>query len=886
MTLNPGARLGPYQVVGPIGAGGMGEVYRARDTRLDRTVALKILPAAFSSDPELRARFEREARAIAALSHPHICTVHDVGRHDGTDYIVMELIEGRSLADRLEAGPLPIAEALRYASEIADALDSAHRAGIVHRDLKPANVMVTKTGVKLVDFGLAKATSPLVDMGQSVMPTTPANLTVQGTILGTLQYMAPEQIEGAVVDARSDIFAFGAVLYEMVTGRKAFTGKSPASVMGAVLKEQPPAIGSLQPLAPRGLERIVTTCLAKDPDDRWQTARDLARELRWVRDASGSDSSVTGGTPIAQQRGSRVSRPLAAALLFGAIAVAGVVGRYTAPSPAAGGVTRLAFPAPRTGFPVISDDGRLIVYNGPRSDGTNVLYARRLDQLTAVPIPGTEHSTGSPSLALSPDGESVAFTNGRQIRRVPLSGGPGLVISDLTTDVSGLSWGADDLIVVGTLDGLFRVPASGGTPVRITSLGETQGDVAHRHPALLPDGQTVVFTLSRGSNHHVAIVPLSGGTPLILLPGSHPRLTSAGYLVFNRGSTLWVAEFDTSAGRVVGEPTPVLENVTNLLAGRAAFDIAGNGTLVYLPRPSDVQQLVWVAPNGRTTPAVTERVDGVYHGPPAVSPDGRRLAVTLHPANGRDQIVVYDLVRGTRAPLAALDHLSGTTTRWPVWTTDGARLTFASERDGSWDIFEVAASGGGEPEPLFVAPGGQSPASWSAGDRMLLFEQSNGGPRDIWSLPRGGTAVPVTSTPGVDERDGALHPSRDWLLYSSDEVRGRTEIFVRPYPESGSQVQVTTTGGQTPMWAPDGRHVFYAGLDLETIWSVAVTFTPAPVFGPPTEIARVRLVDDGSRSFTRISDGRLLVLEELGESRPFVVVQNWFEELRARLRRR
>ena len=848
----------------------MGEVYRARDTRLDRRVAIKVLPESHATDPEFRSRFEQEARTIAALNHPHICTVYDVGQHQGSDYIVMELIEGQSLAERMEKQRLSVDEALGYGIQIASALERAHRAGIVHRDLKPGNVMVTKGGVKLVDFGLAKATPAAVASGLSALSTTPANVTVPGRILGTLQYMSPEQIEGLESDARTDIFSFGSMFYEMVTGRKAFDAKTPAGLLGAILKDQPPAVRALQPLAPRALNRVVAACLAKDPDDRWQSARDLRRELQWVADGRTEDAVAA--------KAARPRRRWLVGVVAGGAALAGVaLGLALRPAPPPADVTRWAFATSSVGTSsriAITRDARAVVYEALRQDGVQQLFVRRRDQLGPVPVRGTE---GAMQLALSPDASWILFVAGRQLLKVPFDGGPISVICPVPRNVAGLAWGPTDEIVFGSAEGLYRVPAAGGSPAPLTRANAAENETAHGWPTILPDGRTIVFTVSRATIPEVAVTTMAGDAPRPLARGTHPRVTPGGDLLFTRGSTVWAAKLDAGAGRLLSEPVPVVEGVNSLLSGYTAFDLAANGTLVYRPRLSESHQLSWVSRDGRITPATTERFDGIYHGPPALSPDGRHLAVARHPTNGVDQIAIFDLQRGIST---ALTGVSGTS-RWPVWTPDGRRLTFASEREGSWDLFEVPASGAGAPEPLLVAPDDQWPWSWSPDGQTLGYVGGRVGVFDIWFLPRGGKPfqLPVVAGSPVGSASPAVQFSPDgaWVAYQSDES-GRMEVYVRPF-RGGPSVQVSTNGGRYPIWSRNGREILYLN-GIDRIMSVSVRTAAEPALGPPVELFRIRLGNDGSRPYDVASDGRLLAIQDLNTTPDsIVVVEHWTDEL-------
>ncbi len=498
MTLLPGSRLGPYEVVAFVGVGGMGEVYKARDTRLDRTVALKVLPAQVASDPQFRERFEREARVVSSLDHPHICALYDVGRERGVDFLVMQFLDGETLASRLMSGPLPLDQALGCAIEACSALAAAHRKGIVHRDLKPGNVMLTKSGAKLLDFGLAKTTAMPVAAGVSVAPTQEAPLTAQGTILGTLQYMAPEQLEGKEADPRTDIFAFGAMLYEMLTGRKAFEGRSQASLITAIMSAQPVPITACQPLAPPAIDHIVRTCLAKDPDARFQSAHDLLMNLKWIVE----DGSPTAGTaPMGTSRRWR-ARLGTAASVAGAMVIASLATWWlTRPqSVAAPSVVRATIALPATAsvragrFTVanvaISPDGTHIVYAGAAGDDSQ-LYLRSLDRTEVMPIAGTG---GALNPFFSPDGQWVAFYAGGKLKKVPIVGGGSLTLCDADFAFGG-AWSDDGTIVFGgsLLGGLLRVSSNGGQPEAFTTLENGEG--SHRWPSLVPGSRDVLFAI-------------------------------------------------------------------------------------------------------------------------------------------------------------------------------------------------------------------------------------------------------------------------------------------------------------------------------------------------------------------------------------------------------
>ena len=580
MALSSGRKLGPYEILAPIGAGGMGEVYKAKDTRLDRTVAIKVLPSHLAGDSGLRKRFEQEARAVASLNHPHICILHDVGREDGVDFIVMEYLEGETLAERLKKGALPVDEVLRYGIQITDALDKAHRRGIVHRDLKPGNVMLTPSGPKLLDFGLAKMGMPdpaSAASSLSALPTAAKALTAEGAIIGTFQYMAPEQLEAQEVDARTDIFALGALLYEMATGRKAFEGKSQASLIGAIMKSDPPPVSQLQSAAPPALDHVIRRCLAKDLEDRWQAARDINRELSWIAEG-GAPSEPT--TPVERASAQRERMTWVAGLVLASAVSVLATWAFVRPDPPL--VRRLAMnvlfeatPDPST-RPALSPDGRNVVYAAD-VDGVRLLYIRPLDQVEARPLPGTE---GAYNPFFSPDGEWVAFftdpaTGGGKLKRVSVRGGPPLTLCDARWPMG--SWGGDGTIVFVHSSGdtdtdriLHRVPAAGGTPEPITELDPEQGELRHGWPEVLPGGESVVFSISVGEDptfrdSRLAVLSLSTGEyRTVVEQGHHARYAESGHLVYSLSGVLTAAPFDLGRLETTGPPVPILEGVVEI----------------------------------------------------------------------------------------------------------------------------------------------------------------------------------------------------------------------------------------------------------------------------------------------------------------------------------
>ncbi|HSN67750.1 MAG TPA: protein kinase, partial [Thermoanaerobaculia bacterium] len=637
MQMQPGMRLGRYEIVAAVGAGGMGEVYRAVDTRLDRSVAIKVLPKDLSQNDSLRQRFEREARTISSLSHPHICGLFDVGHEDGVDYLVMELLEGETLAERLTRGPLPLEQALRCAIEIASALEKAHKQGIVHRDLKPANVMLTKGGAKLLDFGLARIAEG--EPGHAMEGSTQhMPLTEEGTILGTVQYMAPEQLEGKEADARTDLFALGALLYEMVAGRRPFDGTSRASVIAAIMERQPRPISDLQPLTPPALERVVRTCLAKDPDERWQSAHDVGAELRWIAEGTSQPNVLTPAPVVRRRRLAQRLAWLAAGLVAGALlaSAAWMLAREKPRDP----VMRFAIETdPRAAMFVmpyqnlaIAPDGETIAYIGVAGKGTQ-LYMRKLDRLRATPIAGTE---GAVHPFFSPDGRWIAFTSAvgeGELRKVAVDGGAPVTIDRMAAGLGGW-WGDDGTIwfVNRFNEGIWRLPA-GGKPELAIRPDSKHGERALISPQPLPGGTHVLATAWTGKTWDEARIiacPVDGSERKVLVEGgTFGRVVSSGHLVFARGGVLFAAPFDAKRLEVTGNPVPVLPDVNSGIAnGEVYLAEAKNGTLLYAPGiiSSPPRELVWVDREGKEQPAVpTARL----YGGTALSPDGTMVAVGI-----------------------------------------------------------------------------------------------------------------------------------------------------------------------------------------------------------------------------------------------------------------
>jgi Tol biopolymer transport system component/predicted Ser/Thr protein kinase len=877
MAFAAGARLGPYEILSALGAGGMGEVYKARDTRLDRTVAIKVLPAALASDPQFRERFDREARAIAALNHRHICTLHDIGTQNGIDFLVMEYLEGDTLAKRLEKGALPLDQALSIAIEIADAVDKAHHQGIAHRDLKPGNIMLTKAGAKLLDFGLAKASAPVgAAAGLSMLPTTPPNLTAQGTILGTFQYMAPEQLEGQEADARTDIFAFGCVLYEMVTGKKAFEGKSHASLISAILKDEPPPISQVQPLAPPVLDRVVKKCLAKDPEARWHSAHDLHDELRWIAEAP--SQQVALATPAARPGGrEHIAWALLAmaGLMIVALSIPAIV--HLRERPAANPEVRLELTTPATRQPLhfaISPDGRRLVFVAS-GDGGQRLWQRPLDAVTALPLEGTEDAEYP---FWSPDSRAIGFFASGKLKRMDIAGGPPQIVADAPNGRGG-AWNRDGTILFAPTNagGLLRVPASGGEPQPVTK-PDPPRQGSHRFPQFLADGRRFLF-FAQGSPEGQGIYfgSLDGTDTKRLTPAEAAgAYAEPGALVFMQQGTLVVRRFDVAAGMLTGDPMTVADRVSYDGFNLGGFSVSAMGRLAYRAAGSERRQLTWYDRVGKMVGVAGEPdANGLLLY--ALSPDGRRVAVTRTVQSNMD-IWVIDVLRGG-ATRFTFDPATDTS---PVWSPDGTRIAFASSRKGVSDLFLKPSSSAGAEDLVLASPFPKLPIDWSLDGRFLLYQTSD--PKTGWdlaALPMTGDRKPivVVSTP-FEERGGQFSPDGRWVAYQSNES-GRFEIYVQPVPGPGGKWQVSIAGGTDPRWRPDGKELFFLAPDTKLMAAPVRVSDSTFEAGSPASLFQTRTVVGGNANLTPqyavSSDGRFLfnVPEDTSTAAPITLILNW-----------
>jgi len=889
VTLTSGVRLGPYEVVAPIGAGGMGEVYKAKDTRLGRVVALKILPARFAENPESRLRFEREARAISSLSHPHICALYDVGRHDGTDYLVMEYLEGSTLAERIAKGPLPVDELLRNASEIASGLEAAHRSGIVHRDLKPGNIVLTRSGVKLLDFGLAKAGAPPggppVDLtsGPTEAPAA-APLTASGVVVGTVSYMSPEQLEGKEADARSDLFAFGAVLFEMATGRKAFEGKSPAGITAAILSADPPPVSALRSVAPPALDRLVKECLAKNPDERRQTAHDVRLEIAGIAEGGMSEARAV---PVAsRRRAERLGWGTAVAILGGLLAL--LLLRSPAAAPR---VVRFSIPPPdrcsfnflgRDAGPLaVSPDGSRVVFVATTPVGRKLLFIRPLDSLESRALPGTD---GASYPFWSPDGAFIGFFAEGRLKKVPSTGGVVQPLCDAPMGRGG-TWSREGVIVFspGPYDALYRVSASGGTPVAVTKLDESRQEGTHRWPVFLPDGKHFLFlarsSVAKGAKTENALWAGSvdgGDVKMLRRANSSVAYAPPGFVFFVKEGILVAAPFDAKRLEFTGEERPVASSVQIYLNTSSAIFSVGEGVVAYQAGTSAaVSQLAWFDRSGKATGVAGAPDD---YEDPVLSPDGRRAAaMRINHETGGSSIWLSE------APQSGLRQLTfgGSFQHTPIWSPDGRMVAYESDIGRASELHQIAASGVGAGERLLSLKELAWSTDWSPDGRLLAFQSLNPKTKwDLWVLPLAGDrqATPFLRSE-ANETGGRFSPDGRWIAYASDET-GRDEVYVVPFPGPGGKWQVSSEGGSQPRWRRDGKELFFLGRDRR-IMAVSISKGATIEGSAPQPLFETRSRYTGT-AYDVSPDGQKFLINTLaeGSSTPITVVLNWKAEFR------
>ena len=888
--LKPGDELGPYRVDALIGKGGMGEVYRGTDTRLGRPVAIKISPREFSD------RFEREAHAISSHNHPNICTLYDVG----PNFLVMEFVEGDTLSHLIKQGPMPLEKVLQYAIQIADALSAAHTKGIIHRDLKPANIILTRSGVKVLDFGLAKfsATAKFSASGSSELQTQTSPITGSGSIVGTLHYMSPEQAEGRDTDERSDIFSFGAVLYEMITGRRAFDGDSQTAILAAILKDQPAPMQQFQPMVPRALDRVVRKCLEKKPDDRWHSAHDLKPTLELI-DLAGptsASSSVSGSgiqpaAPIPSGR-KWLWPAVAAVIAMGAILALWAPWRKPIPTQSVrfevGPTEKMTFISQAA--MAVSPDGRWMVFPAFGEDGAQHYFVRALDGVEVRLLPGTEGSQAPASWSY--DSRWVVIATGNKLKKVDIQGGPPQNISDFPGLLSGAGWNSDGVIITSSSDArtaILRVSSSGGelSPVTVLAAGE----FGHRWPQFLPDGKHFLYLRATSDAAKagmyigsINVPPNQQSTQRLLatdrqayyaaLPGSR-----AGHLIFLRGLTLMAQPFDPAKMTLSGEPMAIADGIDSFTnTNHGLFSVSDNGTLVYRAGNGSQTLLTWIDRQGNPAGTLGEPGDYAF---PAISPDGNRVAVAVGPPGSRD-IWIFDVARGasTRFTFDPANDQS------PVWSPDGKNIAFSSNRSGQLDLYIKPADGSGEEKLLLKTDEPKTAEHWTKDGRFLLFDSTGRGTgADMWALPFSGEPKPISLLKTqFNEGRARVSPDGRWLAYSSLES-GNGEVYARPFtPEApagtGAKWLVSKGGGTRPIWRGDGKELFYfvngqaMAVDIDTSKGFQAG-VPRRMFAGPIGVGGSGwdLSPDGKRFLFAAPPGA-------GRAIPFTVVLNWVAGLK------
>jgi serine/threonine-protein kinase len=901
-----GQTLSHYKITDKLGQGGMGEVYSAQDSQLGRAVALKVLPEAFTSDPERLARFDREARLLAALDHPNIAAIYGVEEHNGTRFLVMQLVDGDTLADRIGRGPVPVEEALRFARGIAEALEAAHARGIIHRDLKPANVKVDGKGqIRVLDFGLAKALEgdpgdPDSHTELTKSPTLTAQMTGAGALLGTAAYMSPEQARGETADRRADLWALGVVLWEMLTGSRLFPGKTVTDTLAGVLRDEPDW-ESLPSETPASVRRLLRRCLERDPQARLADASTARLELEDALAGRDEDRDATHATLVATP-GWRRALPWA---LFGTAAAALIatllLSRPAAEPPARpvrleAVVSEVPLWVPLGSSVVMSPDGSQMAFVVEDSSGIRTLYLRSLEQLTPVAIASGPSGRTPYHPFFSPDGTWLGFVTPNELKKVPVTGGTPIALCPVDRG-RGATWAADDTIVFAPSgsSGLMQVPASGGQPRPLTTLDDARGEFSHRWPHAVPDGTAVVFTIgtegiTTADDATIAVVSLASGERKDLYVGGYyGQVTPSGHLVFIRDATLFAVPFDLDRLEVVGSPAPVVQGITTEPGpGGAQFSFAENGTLVYVSGEVEVPQypVVWVDRDGGVSKLWEAKAS---YASPAVSPDGRRLALSVLRDSNWD-VWVYDLEREVSTRLTFHDGYDAD----QIWSPDGRYLFYTSDQDGVQRPYRKRADGSGEAERLSDTEAPFYPLSATPDGKILIGETTGDGiDIAVLDVESGSELEPFLAT-SFDERDPMFSPDGRWVAYASDES-GVAEVYVRPFPSAGGRWQVSDGGGRFPTWSADGQELFYRTENGIMVASVETD-------GDSFRVGKAGQLFEGDfrggmtgisvfgyifRDFDVAPDGRHFVMFPDDEDRVskthVTVVFNWFDELRRTL---
>jgi eukaryotic-like serine/threonine-protein kinase len=892
MPLTPGHKLGPYEIVSPLGAGGMGEVYRARDTRLERTVAVKVLASHLSASPELKQRMEREARTISSLNHAHICQLYDIGSHSGTDYLVMEFLEGETLAERLRKGPLPMNEILKIGIAVAEALAVAHRQGIVHRDLKPGNIMLTQAGAKLMDFGLAKplavagtgsasASAPSFTAAPTMSGQSPLTpLTTAGTVIGTIQYMSPEQIEGKEADARSDIFAFGAVLYEMATGKRPFQGKSQISLASAILETDPEPISAIKPQTSPAFDHVVKTCLQKNPEERYQTAHDIKLELQWIATEKPVPAAIAAET-AAPQKQSRVGWVAAIIAAIVLSSIAGFLIHRPIHVPSIRAVinppekTHINLTGDTAGPPVFSPDGATIAFTASGADGKSSIWVRPVNSLDARQISGTD---GAIFPFWSFDSRSIAFFAEGKLKTIDPSGGSPQVIATAEFGRGG-AWGADGLIVFSpaTQGPLSSINAAGGTITPITTMDPAQ-HTSHRWPFFLPDGKHFLYL---AMNHNPALAgndtiyyaSVDGRENKPLLQSHSSAIYADGYLLFARNEQLLAQAFNPSSGALSGEPQTLVKDVINdHVTWHVDASASNDGLLLYGTGGSADRQLVWIDRTTQQLSVITDTNLSLAN----ISLHGDRIAMQINA--GTSDIWVLDLARGTRTRLTFGPESNFV----PVWSPDGKWIAYFSHRNSKPGMYRKLADGSGAEEELLTGNQPIVPWDWSRDGKYILYISGIAGNQDIWALPLEGDRKPfqvVPTTPKTLRSEPRLSPDGRWLTYISNEA-GSEQVYVAAFNGGQGKWQASVNGGTDPSWSHDGKELYYLNLS-NTIYAVSVKEVQGALqFGTPQAVLNNWSAPDG---FFRVSpDGKKILLDRISQqiSDSVTVLTNFPETLK------
>jgi len=873
-----GEKIGRYQIRGKIGEGGMGEVYVARDDQISRDVAIKVLPAAFSADAERLRRFEQEAQAAGSLNHPNILVVYDIGTHDGAPYVVSELLDGETLRERMAGSALPQRKAIDYALQIAHGLAAAHEKGIIHRDLKPENLFITKDGrVKILDFGLAKLTRVDGDQSQTDIPTRRVD-TDPGVVMGTIGYISPEQLRSKPADHRSDIFSFGAILYEMLSGRRAFRGESTADTMSAILREDPPDLSGTNKLINPALERVVNHCLEKNPEERFNSARDLAFSIEALSGSTNVSSSMIIGERPAARRQLLAFLPWAIAGLF-LLAALTLAFLYFRRAPADQRPVRFTISMPEKVTeifgPVVSPDGRTIAFLATL-EGKRFIYVRPLDSVAAHRLNGTEDAYLP---FWSPDSRYLGFFSDNKLKKIEVSGGPAQIVCDARLSAGG-SWNRDGVIIFGQdTHGMQRVSAAGGSPTLILKLDESRKEVIQAYPSFLPDGRHFLYQSWNGRSEDATIyvASLDGGErkPLVKFE-SNAAYVAPGYLLFARNTTLMAQSFDAAKLQLSGEPFPVVEQVAfSVASGYSNFSVSDNGTLIYWNGTPYNRQLVWFDRDGKQLNVVGS--PGGYNDV-VLSPDEKRAALQRDDSTNSD-IWMMDLERGVPVRFTFSSELDDD----PAWSPDGSSIVFNGERRGVRGLYRKVSSGAGNEELLLKADVVTNGTDWSADGKFIIFESSDTQTgANLWVLPLFGDIKPyVVLQTEFNESHGRFSPDNRWLAYVSNES-GRNEVYVQSFPPSGGKWQVSTTGGAQPHWRSDGKELFYITPERKLM---AVDVNPQQTFevGAPkllfqTTVARY----EAPNRYAVSRDGQRFLINSAVEevSHTMTVVLNWTGELK------